>query len=474
MMRLLSIAGLLATVLVATFVWRQDPPRAAAEETGTSEEVSASLLSKSAVGLLAHAQPQQFLGARSCAAVSCHGRVNPSPRFALSRRNEYVYWLDHDPHARAYQTLEKPASIEIIKRLEIVDEQGQVTNQEAVLANCYGCHNPQPTAQSPTFFERDGVSCEICHGPAEKWIGPHVSAGWAASKASGAAGKLGFLDTKILSVRAQTCAQCHVGSPGREVNHDLIAAGHPVLKFELSAYHDMLPKHWRDSAQRQSNSKLELDLWAAGQIASAQSALELLARRAKDAAMAAPHAVWPEFAEYDCFACHHDLVHPSWWQQQSTQDRPPGMARWGDWYFSMLKRSGAANPDPLVAVMQAGFAANPADVQTAVAEIQFDKVALDQWLRGLNLAGEPAPANWDEATQLYLALVAIEQALRDNGRQPVLDVTEAIAKLRGQLAFPPGLDSPTGVFAPDNEKSVTEITKSLNELMERLQQRRDE
>jgi hypothetical protein len=34
------------------------------------------------------------------------------------------------------------------------------------------------------------------------------------------------------------------GKPWRDVNHDLIAAGHPRLSFELSAFMATMPPHW--------------------------------------------------------------------------------------------------------------------------------------------------------------------------------------------------------------------------------------
>ncbi len=45
----------------------------------------------------------------------------------------------------------------------------------------------------------DGVACEACHGPAEKWLGPHT----AADNTHEGNVALGMLDTKKLDVRAQ-------------------------------------------------------------------------------------------------------------------------------------------------------------------------------------------------------------------------------------------------------------------------------
>ena len=68
--------------------------------------------------------------------------------------------------------------------------------------------------------------------------------------------RFGFMDTKNLVSRIEQCAGCHIGQdargglPLRDVNHDLIAAGHPRLNFEFAAYHENQPKHWKSSAAR--------------------------------------------------------------------------------------------------------------------------------------------------------------------------------------------------------------------------------
>ena len=442
----------------------------AADSSNAAEPASAveqqALAIDSANGLFAARQPQQFLGARSCAASACHGGIDPDPRFPLSRRNEYVYWLDNDPHARGYQTLQNDLSKAILASL------AHSTDDEAArakrLANCFACHNPQParSQQAATFFERDAISCEICHGPAEQWIGPHVTESWPHLKGTGDAARLGFINTEDLTTRAKTCAACHVGSPGREVNHDLIAAGHPALKFELTAYYAMLPKHWRDADERKSNRQLEIALWQAGQVACGEAALELLASRAARAADEHPDAVWPEFAEYDCYACHHDLVHPSWRQTVSTPSGPLGMPVWGSWYFSRLKRPADESLQALADQMQRSFRPDPTAIIESAKSVRVVAPAIYVDIH--------QPTNWDDATQQYLSFVAVEQAQRDAGMTSDDEVTAAIATLRAQLAFPPDHDSPKRLFEPGDTNATREqVHQSLLELMEQLQRRKE-
>jgi hypothetical protein len=56
-----------------------------------------------------------------------------------------------------------------------------------------------------------------------------------------------------------------------------------------------------------------------------QKGLERLARRASG-------TNWPEYAELDCFACHHSLTKPedSWRQELGYSGRKPGVPAWND------------------------------------------------------------------------------------------------------------------------------------------------
>lgn len=441
-------------------------PNAGADEPAKSVERLA-LEVDNANGLRAARQPQRFLGARSCAASACHGGIDPDPRFPLSRRNEYVHWLDRDPHSRSYQTLQNELSKAILQRLSRSTDDD--TTRANRLANCFGCHNPQPakSQQAATFYERDAVGCEICHGPAEQWIGPHVTQSWPRLKRTGDAKALGFIETEDIKIRVQICAECHVGSPAREVNHDLIAAGHPALKFELTAYYAMLPKHWRDERERRSNPQLEIELWQAGQVACGEAAIELLKWRSKRAADEPPAGVWPEFAEYDCYACHHDLVHPSWRQTSPTRNVPLGMPAWGSWYYARLKQPADENLRALATLMQHSFRPDPKAIIDAAKLVQLATPPIR--------ADTKLPTDWDDAAQRYLALVATEQAQRDSGMTVDDELTAAITSLREQLAFPLGYDSPKGLFER-RDTSVTrdQIHESLFDLMNQLQRRGDQ
>ncbi len=82
----------------------------------------------------------RHLGAPSCAATACHG--GPSPGIfstTAPRGSEYSLWLESDPHAKSWQTLNSPRSLEILERLNILID-GQLKNKQA-FQNCLACHN---------------------------------------------------------------------------------------------------------------------------------------------------------------------------------------------------------------------------------------------------------------------------------------------------------------------------------------------
>src|SRR5262245_182944 len=199
--------------------------------------------------------PFKLQGVASCAAAACHNGNGPRG----SKGSEYTTWATADPHSRAYTALfDEPARRipEHLNRHEPPEARRPAHENEL----CLRCHGVDP-AQGPRWkeFKVDGVGCESCHGPAEKWKAVHYLPGW---KDRSDREQLGFLDTKDLAVRAESCVACHVGSPNREVNHDLIAAGHPRLRFDLGAYLANYPKHWSDARDKAGRPALEAQVWA--------------------------------------------------------------------------------------------------------------------------------------------------------------------------------------------------------------------
>ena len=189
-------------------------------------------------------------------------------------------WVENDPHARAYNVLFTPESKNMAAALNL----GEPWKAQ----RCLSCHSA-PVIGSLAINAKidastilaDGVSCELCHGPAENYLAAHTIRAWLPKVMNDS--HFGMNKTADIAVRGQICADCHVGQPGpdgkpwRDVNHDLIAGGHPRLSFELSAFMATMPPHW--NPRRNPERFDELKSWLDGQFTSADAALRVLGAR---------------------------------------------------------------------------------------------------------------------------------------------------------------------------------------------------
>ena len=443
----------------------------------------------------------RFVGVGGCAATNCHGGDGQHGPLGA----EYSIWIQDDVHAKAFSVLYNEES-KLMAELMHLDKPAH----EAPL--CLNCHAPQNDAPFDAdvvsnYSELlDGVGCEGCHGAARDWLAPHVRKDWVAKSPEEKA-KYGFRDTKDLWTRAMVCADCHVGEAGRDVNHDLYAAGHPRLFFELAAFNANMPAHWdrnkdRARAGSEDASSFEARIWALGQLASAEAGLDLLSFRAKHASLdikefsdAKPYPsamtipVWPEYAEVECFSCHHDLSVPSWRQKRGYPGRRPGEYPWGTWLFPLVpdvtKHAAsvdvAGDDSPLWNLMRQMAKPVPeqdmivnyserlrVQLTTAAGTINRNSLSADQithLLSGLSKSGgDRAMQSWDAATQTYLGIVALQQGRRDlAGRageddEPTAEdkvISGALDVIRGQLAFPAGYDSPES-YRKENAEAIAE------------------
>ena len=78
-----------------------------------------------------------------------------------------------------------------------------------------------------------GVSCDGCHGPAERWLQPHAfnTKMWRALSPEEKETRFGMFNVRDPVKQAQLCMSCHVGNAaeGKVVTHAMMAAGHPPL-----------------------------------------------------------------------------------------------------------------------------------------------------------------------------------------------------------------------------------------------------
>lgn len=315
-------------------------------------------------------------------------------------RCAYTHWLSYDNHAKAFNVLREERAREMMVRLsgQTVDENGVRTfpvrvkdadgiieERRAILedgkewkvqlrtgesgenlkilsparyhpdatqeSRCLACHVNPSLAFTPTeprakenveSHRRQGVGCEACHGNASSWRDSHVK--WPdgpGKKQLYAESGMIWLNDSV--ARARACAGCHVGAPPDEIspevrnmNHDMIAAGHPRLNFEYNNYQLLETPHWIEKDRTKSDpqaKQVSLDAsfygrnWLIGRSVQMEQAIALLEYRTrpespeatdftsleKEAeatrAAATAHRIdpWPELAEFNCYACHQSL-----------------------------------------------------------------------------------------------------------------------------------------------------------------------
>jgi Cytochrome c554 and c-prime len=267
----------------------------------------------------------KYTGPGSCAAPSCHGGVQARSDTSVLQ-NEYSTWVVKDKHPHAYEALKSKVAVRMAKALGLPD---------AVSASrCLACHavSAPKEQRSPNFTDiGDGVSCELCHGPASNWLGSHMSGDWKKLSAQQKAAT-GYVDLHEPTQRAEQCLTCHLGTQDRNVDHELIAAGHPDLYFELASFQQAMPAHWKEK-NLDKDPWFEVRTFAAAQGMQLSKQLDRVARNATT-------GIWPEYADLDCFACHHSLTNAenSWQQERGYAGHRPGNPPWQLSRFVVLKQ----------------------------------------------------------------------------------------------------------------------------------------
>jgi hypothetical protein len=406
------------------------------------------------------------IGSVGCSARGCHGavgKVDPLHGDVYIPDGASTTWTYFDPHARAYAALLEPRSKRIVAKLNASTSRLETDKaHEAKL--CLACHaSVDPPRTKGNVAIDKGVDCESCHGPAEKWQALHVNKEWL--KKSGAEkARDGMSEITSLTGRAQLCVECHVGnrSKGMDMNHDLIAAGHPRLDFEFSAYLAAYPKHWKEPESKPAD--FEAKAWEIGQASVIKASLDLLKGRAEQIEKPVAPALasaWPEFSESECFGCHHELAKPSWRQAEGR----PGRPEWGSWPLAALpalaKRPGgnaivAENsplsqlrvemrkvvPDPVVAAKLAGEASRQVELWIpSLEKARWTQDELAKFAESL-APSSPIRETWDVAAQRAMALEALGRAARD------LKASELEQGLRKRVEGMTGLDFWDGFDSP--------------------------
>ena len=334
----------------------------------------------------------KFDGANSCANAQCHGADSPQEGKGATTLAEYTQWSGGDLHAKAYETLAKEESVAIAKKLNI----------EATSARCTSCHGMNVPAKlhGKDFSAEEGVSCAACHGPSEKWIGPHKAKGWtdkervAAKTHDALLKKWGLYDTKGPLARADMCTSCHLA-----IDADMVAAGHPVPSFELDYYSKgedkggyYVSQHWRDPKVPFYNTSL----WATGQIVALRDAMNQLAARASTKGTT-PVALT---GAYNQAMAHYSVFKPV----LTTKAVAGDVAAWD----AQAKKVDAAAKAKNVADIASGakaIAAEAAKLAPAVGAAKWDKAKTTAILKGV-LADANASKMYGEEAMLQQAYAA--------------------------------------------------------------------
>jgi hypothetical protein len=288
---------------------------------------------------------------------------------------------------------------------------------------CLACHAlDAPAPQRAKSYTAEGVSCEACHGPASGWLGPHTTRGWTHAQSLAA----GMHDTKDLERRTEKCASCHIGGADKSVDHEMIAAGHPDLVFDLEAFSAAMPRHWRTEDPWQN-----VRAWSVGQIVQLREGLERLSHRSKA-------GVWPEYSELDCFSCHHSLTRPqdSWRQELGYRDRRPGNPPWNDARFAVARVvARVADPgsaDRLEAQVQA-LAAEVARLQADRGRVASATIALQESLAALSRRLAAAPVDRARAAQYVRAIAEDAERIAMGGERSAEQAAMSLETLLGTL-----------------------------------------
>lgn len=366
-------------------------------------------------------EPSKYTGPGSCSSPACHGGVQAREDTSVLQ-NEYSTWVVRDKHAHAFINLTNPVGTRMAKIMGLP--------KPDTAPRCLACHalDVPVDQRARTFDLTDGVGCENCHGPASAWLGPHTTRDWKYDKSL----ELGMYNTRDLVKRSEKCLSCHLGTAEKFVDHELIAAGHPDLYFELDSFLSVMPAHWKE---------VDKDPWfpvralGVGQAVQLREQLKRVARESQG-------GIWPEYAELDCFACHHSLTaaKDSWRQERGYAGRRPGNPPWNLSRFVVFRRviqeadPGAAQQlnsdvDKVYALVtalgsdrkqitsQASSAAEVADrLAQRLAGMKFDQAIAMRLLKGISAEAEAISEQGERAAeQATMALDSLFIAYTKNG-----------------------------------------------------------
>jgi hypothetical protein len=302
----------------------------------------------------------QFYPSSFC--MPCHnqpavGGTAKSKRDAMiCRLTEWQDYNEKDKHQIAYKQLAGERSQNMIRLLGYKNKDGTSVKDGTTVDDCLRCHALPEVggARIDGEFLAEGVTCVACHGPYQEWVREHSEAffmapakNWIKVGRKEKEVTKGMTDLWDPAKRTEVCASCHIGDYKEKkiITHAMYAAGHPPLpSFEPANFSDFQPRHWQYIREKLPAQQARLqpfdesNLEHAELVASAGPALlratvKLFADQAgakPDAPNLPPGASWPDFARYDCRACHHELKSNANTQDRAGSTAPgrPGESKW--------------------------------------------------------------------------------------------------------------------------------------------------
>jgi hypothetical protein len=407
------------------------------------------------------------LGVASCGGTTCHSRQAATG--AIVRQNEIVTWQDRTSvtgaHARAYSVLMSPQGRAIAANL------GIPAAEKA--PECLSCHThavPE-TRRGEGFSLAEGVTCEACHGGAEKWLVSHYAAGntHADSLARG------LYPTADVEARASLCLDCHFGSdrPDQFVTHRIMGAGHPRMSFELDLFTALQQHHDVDADYLERKAHTGgIKTWAVGQAMAMARSAELFADEETGT-----DGLFPEFYFFDCHACHQTISNDpkaiAGWRPNPGRPLGPGVPVYNDANMIMLRavvaelggdaeaslfrvstrlHAATASGRPATRDAAAELATFAEDLQSRLLATDFDR---GQSVRILNRIIDSAlTAQYTNYAAGEQAVIAVDVFLNALVAADQLDVTAADA-LR------PAIDSAYAAVASPNSYDPDALRQAL-------------
>jgi hypothetical protein len=377
---------------------------------------------------------------------------------------------------------------------------GDLNDRVTLGVSCEACHGAAGDGPEPAH---------------QGWLNEHVIGETWRHKSSADKEKMfGYYDIRSPGSRVRMCLSCHLGNAeeGKLVTHAMYAAGHPPLPaFEPESFASMMPPHWRRLFGAGSSEGPLLNPRVATASKSERLTREFLRltddeyyRNLReeqpelfDKAVANPQVLfertravavgalvawsenaavtqalmsddelppldnkqrWPELAQFECYACHHELQSPGWRREQ--QDAAgPGRPMLRDWSAPLASavltalEMGATEFDERLATIRAATNSQPYGdsealgeqlaegekwVRAKAVEVEARYFTRDEAvavLRSIVTAGSQEAVDYDSARQLAWATLEILDEL-DPGRQWD-EARQAAASLRRQLALDP-------------------------------------